>query len=1038
MDDLRNNRETDSLIDLLHMEENNENIAHQPTQYDDIDNFSTQLKKNSKKLSILSLNCQSIEAKFVAINMLVQQLVEKNCYFKIIVLQESWLENNSYDPIKYEIPDYNMVSQGHYVSAHGGLITYIHKSLNYEPIEFASKSKLWENQFIKIFDKNKQNKAIICNVYRRPDEIVENIDLFTNELSCVMKQLNKHKYKAFVCGDLNLNLLKIHTNQHYQSYFDEIVSRGFMPNITLPTRFNLNTGTATLIDNMFTNTDMKNNISVVLTNHISDHQPIGLITDHFMIVKKSVPKYITIRKNDDKSLQHFGESIAKKKIFQKMNKNLSQNPNENLEILTTILTDAKSKCLPSKKVKYKKKIHKKDPWMTDGLLIVSAKKDSMYAELIHTPAGTEIKATRQTNFDTYLKMFKRDCCKAKRKYYHNALNKHIGDMKRTWSVLNKILNRGNIHDEHITLNINGLHCSDPKEIAQHFNDYFANVGQTVFNTFDSQDVDSYKQYLQTPSDTDFQIAMTTEDKTLGIINKLKNTNTAGHDGISNRMIKHVRHNISAALTLIVNQTISTGIFPDSLKIARIKPLFKKGDKQLITNYRPISILSSLSKIFERTLFDQLSHFLEGTHQMNEHQYGYRKNHSTEWASMELVDRVVTDIDKHYIPFNVYIDLTKAFDSISYDILYYKLACYGIRGDALKLLVNYLTDRSQYVEIDGALSDKSKLSIGVPQGSILGPLLFNIYINDLHKSSNKFNFINYADDTTLNSTLEAFGDRKNVPQIQNNINRELTKVNTWLFRNKLLINSSKTKLMLFYTYQRTSYIPKITLSINETPIEMVEHFTFLGITFDTHLTWRYHINNVTSKMNPVISNLNSLKLLIPRQALVTIYNTLLLPHINFGLLTWGIENDRITLLQKRAIRNITNSNFRGHADPGFIALNTLKVEDMYTLRLFKLYYQLMNKQFPSYFNKFKGLIVNVNNSGYYLRPKPPPTPLIALTFAEKKTSYNLIKSIHSLPINIAVKIQTHGEKYLSNNLKEHLLDNYEAVCVIPNCYTCSLN
>ena len=211
-------------------------------------------------------------------------------------------------------------------------------------------------------------------------------------------------------------------------------------------------------------------------------------------------------------------------------------------------------------------------------------------------------------------------------------------------------------------------------------------------------MESYKEYLNDNANQKFTFELTTSQMTMNIINKLKNTNTAGHDGISNKLIKCVKHEICDVITLIINQAITTGIFPDSLKIARVKPLFKKGDSHLTSNYRPISILSSLSKLFERTLFDQLSTFLETTNQVNNHQYGYRKKHSTEWAAMELIDRITTDIDKNRIPINIYIDLTKAFDSISHDILFHKLAHYGIQDNSLNLMVSYLTNRYQFVDI----------------------------------------------------------------------------------------------------------------------------------------------------------------------------------------------------------------------------------------------------------------------------------------------------------------------------------------------------
>ena len=222
-------------------------------------------------------------------------------------------------------------------------------------------------------------------------------------------------------------------------------------------------------------------------------------------------------------------------------------------------------------------------------------------------------------------------------------------------------------------------------------------------------------------------------------------------------------------------------------MSRIKLLFKSGDKSLFSNYRPISLLPSLSKIFERVIFYQLLGYFTNNNLLCLDQFGFRPGHSTELAALRLVDHLITQMDSCKILTNIYIDLSKAFDTLNHSILLEKLQYYGATGTSLSLLGNYVSDRCQYVEYNGHRSNTLPITTGVPQGSVLGPLLFLIYINDLPMVSDVFNMLMYADDTTLYCNID-----QNVSEEV--INNELSKVSHWLAANKLSINVTKTKYM----------------------------------------------------------------------------------------------------------------------------------------------------------------------------------------------------------------------------------------------------
>ena len=275
------------------------------------------------------------------------------------------------------------------------------------------------------------------------------------------------------------------------------------------------------------------------------------------------------------------------------------------------------------------------------------------------------------------------------------------------------------------------------------------------------------------------------------------------DGISNNLIKMARCELIKPLTKIINQMLHTGIFPEQLKISKVLPLHKANDKMSLTNYRPIALLPSISKIFECVLLEQLTNHFTDNNLLSPQQYGFRTKHSTELAALNLVDHLTYKLDTGKIPINIYIDLSKAFDTLIHDILLDKMSFYGVNGVAKKLLKSYLTQRQQIVEYNGSQSDSLEIKTGIPQGSVLGPFLFSVYINDLPLCTDMFNMIMYADDTTL------FCDINSIPDGEHSLNAELSKITDWLAANKLSLNASKTKFMVFHSDKKTVQYPKIT-------------------------------------------------------------------------------------------------------------------------------------------------------------------------------------------------------------------------------------
>ena len=248
-----------------------------------------------------------------------------------------------------------------------------------------------------------------------------------------------------------------------------------------------------------------------------------------------------------------------------------------------------------------------------------------------------------------------------------------------------------------------------RQIANHFNKYFTNVGSQV-DEIDTSNKQPFTSYLGPPCNHVFSFEYTTPDRVVKIIEKFKPKTSSGPDGQSSKLLKAVGNTLAPTLSIIINQSLYSGIFPDRLKIAKVLPLYKKGENWLMENYRPISLLSTLSKVFERVVFEQLYEHLKSKKLLYQSQYGFRKDHSTELASVELIDHICKEMDKGDTPFSIFLDLSKAFDMLDHDILINKLKHYGINGTPLSWFKSYLTNIFQYVEIEGTSSNMLHIEI----------------------------------------------------------------------------------------------------------------------------------------------------------------------------------------------------------------------------------------------------------------------------------------------------------------------------------------
>ena len=921
--------ETNRLLPDADFEHNIPSLIN--SKYYSVNSFQ-KLNKHSN-LNIFHSNVNGLENKF---DNLHEFLVGASTPLDIVALTETSHKNDDFFKSNVTLAGYSPFYTPTNTSK-GGTALYVNSDYNpFERYDLKVQCDQYESVWIEI--SNKSSKNILCGcVYRHPNQDLSDFLVY---LESVLKTVSNEDKEVYICGDFNVDLLKLDDINSYLTYYNLLCSYSFLPLIIHPSR-KVDNQTPSLIDNIFSNNISdkiaSENIYFTLSEHFSQFASVKREKPDIkkvVIFERDFSKYNAIDFRDDVSIQNWNMSHSDSNVL--------------LGDFYLKLKGCADRHAPIKKLNAKEVLLRSKPWIYPDLAKMIHIKNNLFGRKKRQPTNLDIKIL----YNKFRNRVNRELKKAKKSHYTEYFNEHSNNVRKTWQGIRSLVNvKNNLNQGLSQLKINGKLLDEPKDVANHINEFFVNVGPSLEESIPKINHISADKYLKNRNQANFIIAHISNEEVLTLLQSLPNKGT-GPVSIPLRMLKEIADLIVIPLCHIINISFTSGVFPDMLKIAKVLPLHKGGSTLDPNNFRPISLLSIFDNIIEKLLHKQLYEFLEFHNILFEKQFGFRRNNSTVHALMEITEKIKESIDGGKFGCGIFIDLKKAFDTVNHKILLTKLEHYGVRGVALEWFASYLTGRKQFVSFNGESSDLKEISCGVPQGSVLGPLLFLLYINDLPNVSEKLNFFLFADDTNI------YYESNDLQNLEKVVNNELKHLSLWLKVNRLSLNINKTNFVIFHSNQRRLH-HNVTLKLDRKAICQKDYIKYLGVFVDCHLSWKHHISIISKKVSRSIGIMYRIRKYVDLRVLKNIYYSLIYSHIVYAIQVWGSANvtelDKILILQKKAVRMMTQKDqfpqMRGPlnpSDPIFVELGILKVQDVFKLQVSKFIYECLSFKSPRIF------------------------------------------------------------------------------------------
>jgi len=890
--------------------------------------------------------------------------------YDILLLNEIW-QIKEFENINLENYELATIKQRTNQKGGGSLI-YIKKNIKYKTIESPFEENLLETSAIIV------DNTVFCSLYRPPSgNKNESIDKLIDWIESIRNS------NLVIAGDWNLNNLN-----NDKTHLEKIEQ---LTNLKRKIKSITRLASGTCIDNVLTNLEGKFIVSNIC---IADHQAI-VMELNVKSTKISNKKFV-YREMKEHNWLVFSNEVKKLSLP-------DGSIDEKWNSLTKTIREMIEKSFPEKERKSEYTFH-----MSQGLLKSKHKKNKLYKKFKsgQIPKDEYIK---------YNKIYKKLIFKSKEDNFREKMTDAGHDSKKKWKILKKELKIHQTNEEITEINHNNETYTDRREISACFKTHFENCAKKLAENLP----ESNELEILIDDQPELVFTETTVVEIEKIINSLLPKNSCGFDLLSNRMIKKEKKQFSKILSPLINESLNQGIFPEALKSAKVVPIFKKGDKTNMNNYRPISLLPVISKVFEKVLNNRINQHLNENNLIDDNQYGFRPEHSTEDAIVKFVDHIEKELTKRKHVVSIFVDVSKAFDSCDHQILIKKLEKIGLRGKNLDIMKSYLLDRKQEVFIGNISGGSFKINIGVGQGTILGPTLFKIYIMDMYKSTNLFS-LRFADDTSL------IGSGDNPEATEEFINTELEKVYKWFCSNKLTLHPDKSRCII-HTKEKAIQIKLGNKNIMRCGYNLQEEgVKLLGITIDENLDWRLQTKAVMKK----ISKGNYLlwryrKQLTPKMK-KTIYESFVRCHLNYCNIVWGAKKSNNLTELNKTLKRIWKKigTYNQHTNTRLLEHNIMKFNDEVALSEAKFIWRWNKKKLP---NGITSIITEKTERSLrgrkFLREPKWKMDSIASRLAIRANN----------EINFLDKFNT--KTTFKKHYKEKLKESYKIACRIRNCTLC---
>lgn len=869
-----------------------------------------------------------------------------------IFLSEIWI--NSDELGSYNLNGFNLFGACNDVYRAGGVCVYYDSGLCCQ----LSSLNLTSADIVKVEWSLNNEIYVILGIYRL-QSTPKNI--FLQEVSDLVRGIKSKN--LFIVGDINIDILNFPTSCN--DYMFLMSSFGLESLINVPTR--VSSSSSTCIDHFFART--RSNVTSTLIASVFELN----ISDHCLIeISFKINTQIPSQTKSTFAHTKILNMALLNDILELFDWSPILNINDPSSALDKFLAAISAIFTRCQKPYKTNNIKLLQPWISVDLAKRINNRNRFYKKVIKHPYNNTLR-------DSYRNMCSQvniDIKKEKEYYYTNKFSNNCGDVKKNWNLVNEILTKPAKSISIVSImSDNGTRLTSDLDIANDFICYFTNVAKCMRDKFFST-----RQTLtnQIPSDycpVTFFMSPVSNNEILSIIDSLESKHSLDNDGLSNNLLKAISKYICCVLTHIFNLSFEKGIVPMRLKSATIIPLFKKGERSDKGNYRPIALQPVILKVLEKLVKNRVTIFLDQFNILSSHQHGFRSFMSTETAMLEFLNFINTKLNHGKVCAGLFVDAVKAFDMVDHQLLLSILYDIGFRGVSNKWFASYLADRTVRVKINNTLSDPKTVVIGVPQGSVLGPLLFLVYTNSIFKLKLHGNVTGFADDLALAYSSNSMTD------IFSMLNLDLKSLHSWFYKHYLVL-SEKTKLMLFKIQGIPIVPPNIRVTYHSSfhcrpnnchtdcfDIEVVNSFKYLGIHLDSNLDWKIHVANVKRYLLSASRIFFLLRNVCPISVLKIIYHALVMAKLQYGLSSWGscgISTLKpIYTQQKMILRTILRKNRFEPSWPLFKINHILPLQHLYVYKVLKIFFKRsgqQNMRVVAHYN------LRMNHQNYFVIPK----------------------------------------------------------------------